>query len=356
VGEAGEDMSDETTATSAVNGPEAPLRSEGYFALVLLEESSRALREQFATLPQPAAHHCTVRFGSRDPADLPEAFTAADLGRVFTLKVIGWKTRQDGGIQAVAVALVGEGGALVTKGLSVNKVPHITVATDGVVSAAASNALLEEGFMRVDGPELKATLEHRVKQRMDLILASTSRYRRELLFRLGLPFRWRAPGVDEEALKVSAISPRELSARLALAKATRVLAEEPGATVIAGDQVVALGGQVLGKPGGREKAIEQLLQMTGETHELYTAMVVAHGERVYPHMDMATLRMRALSRGEIERYVDADEPFDCAGAYKLEARGILLFERIEAEDHSAITGLPLIALTTILRGLGVTLP
>jgi septum formation protein len=192
--------------------------------------------------------------------------------------------------------------------------------------------------------------------RMDLVLASTSRYRRELLGRLGVPFRWRAPGVDEEAFKRGGTPPRELAAELALAKATRVADEEPGATVIAGDQVVALRGQMLGKPGSREGAIEQLLQMAGETHELYTAMAVAHEGRVYPHMDVATLRMRALSRGEIERYVDADEPFDCAGAYKLEARGIVLFERIVTEDHAAITGLPLIALTSILRGIGVTLP
>jgi hypothetical protein len=132
----------------------------GYFALLLSEPSRQALKERFATLAKPIAHHCTVRYGSQDPADLPARFTAADLGRVFTLKVIGFKTRSDGAIQAAVVALVGEGGALVEEGFSTNKIAHITVATDGVASASAANALLEEGFERIDGPELLATLVH----------------------------------------------------------------------------------------------------------------------------------------------------------------------------------------------------
>ncbi|WP_437680977.1 protease inhibitor I42 family protein [Sorangium sp. So ce131] len=147
---------------SALVDPKANLHPDGYFALVLSEASSRALKERFATLPRRYAHHCTVRYGSQDPADLPPRFTAADLGRTFTLKVIGHKTRADNGIQAAAVALVGEDGALVREGFSSNKVAHITVATNGVVSAVESNALLEEGFtgMDGDGPELEATLVH----------------------------------------------------------------------------------------------------------------------------------------------------------------------------------------------------
>jgi hypothetical protein len=145
-------MSEDRTAGS--------MHPDGYFALVLSEPSRRALKERFATLPKPVAHHCTVHYGSQAPADLPALFTAADLGRAFTLKVIGHRTRPDGGIQAAAVALVGEGGALVEEGFSTNKVAHITVATNGVVSASESNALLEEGFTRIDGPELTATLVH----------------------------------------------------------------------------------------------------------------------------------------------------------------------------------------------------
>lgn len=145
---------------SALSDPKAHLHPEGYFALVLSRPSSRMLRERFATLPKPLAHHCTVRYGSQDPAELPARFTAADLGQTFTLKVIGHKTRPDGAIQAAAVALVGEGGALVEEGFSTNKVPHITVATNGLVSAVEANALLEEGFLRIHGPELQATLVH----------------------------------------------------------------------------------------------------------------------------------------------------------------------------------------------------
>src|SRR4051794_13101321 len=107
---------------------------------------------------------------------------------------------------------------------------------------------------------------------MDLILASTSRYRRELLARLGMPFRCRAPGVDEEKAKAEGWSPRELCERLALAKATRVAGEEPGATVIGSDQLVAFKGRVIGKPGSREGAIEQLMELSGEAHELITAV------------------------------------------------------------------------------------
>jgi len=191
---------------------------------------------------------------------------------------------------------------------------------------------------------------------MDLILASTSRYRRELLARLGIPFRCRDPGVDEAKAKAEGLSPRELCERLALAKATQIAGDEPRATVIGGDQVVAFKGRVLGKPGSREGAIEQLMELSGEAHELITAVSVIHEGRAIAHTDVALMQVRALGRGEVERYVDADEPFDCAGSYKLEARGIVLFERVVAADHSAITGLPLIALTSILRGLGATVP
>jgi septum formation protein len=191
---------------------------------------------------------------------------------------------------------------------------------------------------------------------MNLILASTSRYRQELLGRLGLPFRCVAPGVDEDAFKAEGRPPRELAELLALEKAMAVARAEPGATVIGGDQLVAFKGRVLGKPGSREGAVEQLLELSGEAHELITAVAVVHEGRVAAHTDVARMHVRALGRAEVERYVDADEPFDCAGSYKLEARGIALFERIVAADHSAITGLPLIALTSILRGLGAAVP
>jgi septum formation protein len=191
---------------------------------------------------------------------------------------------------------------------------------------------------------------------MDLVLASTSPYRRELLGRLGVPFRCRAPLIDEEALKRDDLEPRALAEHLALAKATSLRAEEPQATLIGGDQLVAIDGRILGKPGSVECAEEQLLALAGRAHELITALVVWHRGRVVAHTDVTTLWLRPLGREEIGRYVAADRPLDCAGSYKLEARGITLFERIDSRDQSAISGVPLIALTSILRELGYRIP
>ncbi len=190
----------------------------------------------------------------------------------------------------------------------------------------------------------------------DLILASTSPYRRELLRRLGVPFRCLAPGVDEEMYKASASGPRALAVELARAKATALARDHPAATLIGSDQVVAFRGRVLGKPGTIERAIEQLAAMAGQSHVLITALAVCHRGEVVAHADVATLHMRSLSREEITRVVEADRPIDCAGGYKLEARGITLFERIEADDQTAIVGLPLMALTTILREFGYRIP
>jgi len=190
----------------------------------------------------------------------------------------------------------------------------------------------------------------------DLVLASTSPYRRALLERLGVPFRCRAPGVDEDALKLGASGPRELAERLALAKALSLRDEEPAATLIGGDQLVAFEGRIFGKPGTSARASDQLAAMAGRAHALITALAVWHDGRTYRHIDVTTLHMRPLDRDAIARYVAADLPLDCAGSYKLERRGITLFERIESEDHTAITGLPLIALTTILREIGYVIP
>jgi septum formation protein len=191
---------------------------------------------------------------------------------------------------------------------------------------------------------------------LDLILASTSPYRRALLERLGLPFRGESPGVDEDALKTSCLPPRALAERLAEAKATALADRFPDAAIVGGDQLACLDAEILGKPGTPDAAVSQLLRMSGRPHRLITALAVWSGGRVVAHTDIATLTMRRLTRPEVERYVAADRPLDCAGSYKLESRGIALFDRIEAADHSAITGLPLIALTTILRDLGFAIP
>src|SRR5262249_3882020 len=152
-----------------------------------------------------------------------------------------------------------------------------------------------------------------------LVLASTSGYRRGLLERLGVPFRCRAPLCDESALQreSAGLEPRRLAETLAMAKASSLGKEEPVSTIIGCDQLVSFGGRVFGKPGTAERAIDQLLSMSGQTHELITALVVIRGLNVFRHTDVTRLRMRPLSRDAIERYVAADRPFDCAGSYRL---------------------------------------
>lgn len=137
------------------------MHADGYFALVLTPESTALLVAGFATLSNPIAHHCTVRYGTSDPGDLPAIFSAADLGRVFVLEVTGFATRADGGVQAAVVRLLLPDGRRVERGFTQNAVPHVTVATDGVTEPVAANALLEAGFEPIhDGPRLRATLVH----------------------------------------------------------------------------------------------------------------------------------------------------------------------------------------------------
>lgn len=193
---------------------------------------------------------------------------------------------------------------------------------------------------------------------MDIILASTSPYRRALLDRLGLPFRAVAPTVDEAPYKARGMAPRSLAELLALDKAGSVARGHPHAIVIGSDQVAEVDGRVLDKPGTVEAAVAQLRGLSGRQHRLITSIAVMCAARsvVIPHTDVTTLWMRPLDDDAIRRYLDADHPLDCAGSYKIEARGIALFERIDSADHTAIIGLPLIALTTILRSLGVEIP
>lgn len=188
-----------------------------------------------------------------------------------------------------------------------------------------------------------------------LVLASTSPYRRTLLERLGLPFTCVAPACDEEALKDPALSPRELAQKLARAKADSVDAE--GAFVLGCDQVVELDGEALGKPHTSERAVAQLAQLAGRAHSLLTAFSLRTPDRHHDeHLDVHTMYMRALSQEELARYVARDRPLACAGSYMIEQAGIGLFERIEGHDFTAITGLPLIALVSRLRAHGFVVP
>lgn len=190
-----------------------------------------------------------------------------------------------------------------------------------------------------------------------LILASTSSYRRELLSRLALPFRVEAPRCDEEALKDRALAPGELAAFLAREKARSVAALAAEAHVLGSDQLVDLDGEILGKPGSPEGAAAQLARLSGRSHRLITAVALACPDgSLHEHLDVTTLRMRALRRDEISRYVAVDQPGDCAGSYKIERLGISLFEQIDCRDFTAITGLPLIAVAALLRREGFALP
>lgn len=190
-----------------------------------------------------------------------------------------------------------------------------------------------------------------------LVLASTSPYRRELVQRLGVPFSASAPLCNEDDLKASALSPRLLAQLLAREKALSIAAENRDAFVLGSDQLVELDGKVLGKPGSAEAAVAQLGQLSGRSHRLITAFSLVTPEGALDeHIDVHTLSMRPLSRDELTRYVARDQPYDCAGSYKIERQGIALFERIEGEDFTAIMGLPLIALSERLRRYGFELP
>ncbi len=196
----------------------------------------------------------------------------------------------------------------------------------------------------------------------DILLASTSPYRRELLARLGLPFRTRAPTCDEAAEKARilgagvTLGPEQLAAELSHAKAESLRDAEPGAAILGSDQVAAIGATVLGKPGTAEQAAAQLAMLAGRTHVLATAVTLLYQGQVHQHVDVTRLAMRPLSRAQIERYLAADAPLDCAGSYRIEARGITLFERIESADHTAIVGLPLLAVTSMLAAIGCAVP
>ena len=192
---------------------------------------------------------------------------------------------------------------------------------------------------------------------MRLVLASTSVYRRELLSRLCLPFMSMRPEVDETPLQGE--SPTALVERLARAKAMTVATPETDAWVIGSDQAAELDGMPLGKPGGREAAITQLSAMSGRAIAFRTAVAVAVAQadgRVFAALDTTTVRFRRLSPDEIARYVDAEQPFDCAGSFKSEGLGITLFTAIESQDPTALVGLPLIATAGLLREAGFALP
>jgi septum formation protein len=189
--------------------------------------------------------------------------------------------------------------------------------------------------------------------RPPLILGSTSRYRRELLERLRLPFEVHAPDVDETPHAGEA--PAALAQRLALAKAQAVSAAHPQAVVIGSDQVADLDGQPIGKPGTHARAVEQLRAMRGRSIVFQTAVAVVHGASGYVGAALVpvTVRFRDLSDAEIETYLRTEQPYDCAGSAKCETLGIALLEAIESDDPTALIGLPLIRTSALLRAAGI---
>ena len=188
-----------------------------------------------------------------------------------------------------------------------------------------------------------------------VILGSASRYRRELLGRLRLPFEVASPLVDEAALPGE--RPEALARRLALAKARAVARRFPAAVVIGSDQVADLAGEPLGKPGGHERAVDQLRRMRGRDVVFQTAVAVVCIESGFEEVDLAGVRVRfrELADAEIESYLLAEQPYDCAGSAKSEGLGICLLESIENDDPTALVGLPLIRTCRMLRAAGIHL-
>ncbi len=187
------------------------------------------------------------------------------------------------------------------------------------------------------------------------MLGSTSRYRRELLERLRIPFQVVAPLVDETPMPGE--PPKALALRLALAKARAVAALNPQAVVIGSDQVADLAGQALGKPGDHERAVQQLRQMRGQTVIFQTALAVICLATAFEQVELAEVRVvfRDLSDAEIESYLQAEKPYDCAGSAKSEGLGIVLLESIDNDDPTALVGLPLIRTARLLRQAGIQL-
>lgn len=187
----------------------------------------------------------------------------------------------------------------------------------------------------------------------ELILASTSPYRRQLLERLGVPFSTVSPQVEESRLDGEPAE--DLVRRLAEAKARSVATRRPEALVIGSDQVAVIEDRILGKPGSRERAIEQLSASAGKRVEFLTGLCVADGTSGRTQVDVVpySIVFRPLTRAQIDAYVEREEPYNAAGSFKSEGLGIALFERMSGDDPTALVGLPLIRLVSMLQAAGV---
>lgn len=190
---------------------------------------------------------------------------------------------------------------------------------------------------------------------MDLILASTSPYRKMLLDARGIKYTAVAPLCNEEDLKDPTLDAVSLTQKLAAAKAESLKESYPNAFIIGSDQVLHFNNTIFGKPKTKERAIAQLLELQGKTHELITSLHLHSPQRVWKHTERVSLTMHPWTHSELEAYVEADLPLDCAGSYKLEKKGLILFKDIQATDYESIIGLPLLKLFSILKEQGFKL-
>jgi len=192
--------------------------------------------------------------------------------------------------------------------------------------------------------------------RAHIILGSTSPFRRNLLNKLGIRFTTAAPEINEQSLPNE--SPAELVSRLAVEKAEAVGAQYPKALIIGSDQVACIDQQILGKPGNRKNAIEQLSKASGKRVTFYTGLCLLNSFTGQKQITCETFHVhfRKLERSQIERYLDQEEPYNCAGSFKSEGLGIALFERLEGGDPNTLIGLPLIRLVSMLDKEGIKIP
>lgn len=184
-----------------------------------------------------------------------------------------------------------------------------------------------------------------------IVLATESRYKKELFSQLRIHFESNAAHIDESRRPGEA--PADMARRLALEKAQAIFAEDPTSWVIGADQVIFLDDEAFSKPGSAEAAVEQLLKLQGRTHTLLSAIALVGPGGVWSAEAPFEMTMRSFSRAELERYVEVDQPLDCAGAYKVEAAGIRLFERMRGDDFTSIIGLPLTSVIDVLESAGL---
>ncbi len=190
-----------------------------------------------------------------------------------------------------------------------------------------------------------------------LILASTSKYRAELIQKMHIPFHCQKPSVDEDFLKNRCLQENKTAVEIAeyLSKEKTKSVFKKNTVVVGGDQLVSFKNKILGKPQNFENAFLQLKKLKSSTHKLITAVTVQTDENIFHLNHITTLKMKNLTDNEIKNYLNIDLPFDCAGSYKIEKAGLCLFEKIDCDDFSAIQGLPMIWLSTCLKGCGYEL-